>query len=84
MQNTLFDLEQQVVANHNGNAPNGVPGKSGAKNAVSRYSGLKQQLDQDKIYNGNWQEVDTAVIAKSSQDVCFMDLFSGAGNSTIC
>lgn len=78
MQNTLFDLEQVA------GAPivkllNDVPSRAGAKNAVSRYSGLKQQLDQDKIYNWNWREVDTTNVAKCERDIFFMDLFSGAG-----
>ncbi len=78
MQNTLFDIEQ-VAGTSSIKLHNGVPSRSGAKNAVSRYSGLKQQLDQDKIYNWNWREIDTRITVKSESDIYFMDLFSGAG-----
>lgn len=78
MQSTLFDLEQ-VVGKPAQSPPQSIPGKSGARDAVSRYSGLKQQLDRDKIFNGNWIETDTTSIASSEKDIFFMDLFSGAG-----
>lgn len=78
MQSTLFDI-QQVVGKSAPKQGRDVPGRSGAREAVSRYSGLKQQLDRDKIFNGNWFEVDTSSVSEVQSECFFADLFSGAG-----
>ena len=53
--------------------------KQGAREAVSRYSGIKNLLDTDKLTNGNWVGVDTTKVSDSTTKFTFMDLFSGAG-----
>lgn len=82
MQSKLFDVEQ-IGGKASDKQPTDVPGKSGAKNAVSRYTNLKQQLDRDAIFNGNWYEVDTLVTQKPEEKILFMDLFSGAGGISV-
>lgn len=52
---------------------------SGTKDAKSRYTGLKQALDNDKIFNGNWVGVDTTKVKDSNSKITYIDLFSGAG-----
>jgi DNA (cytosine-5)-methyltransferase 1 len=51
---------------------------NGARNAVGRYTKLKEAFDADIILNGKWCEIDTLQISHSTNRVTFMDLFSGA------
>ena len=57
--------------------------KKGAREAVSRYSGIKNLLDSDKLTNGNWTNVDTTKVSDQSTQFTFMDLFSGAGGISV-
>ena len=57
--------------------------RNGTKDAISRYSGLKSNLDNDKIYNGNWFEVDTTKVSTEIAHLNFIDLFSGAGGISV-
>ena len=57
--------------------------RNGTKEAISRYSGLKANLNNDKIYNGNWFEIDTQNVSDTSSDFNFIDLFSGAGGISV-
>ena len=57
--------------------------RNGAKEAVSRYSSIKLQLDNDKITNGNWVEIDTTKVEEISTNYNFVDLFSGAGGISV-
>jgi DNA (cytosine-5)-methyltransferase 1 len=54
-----------------------IKSRNGTKDAISRYSNLKSNLDHDKIYNGNWFEVDTTKVADEKSNLNFIDLFSG-------
>lgn len=66
-----------------------MPGKrqsnrnGGAKDAVSRYSRLKAELDQDLFAKGSWHEVDTRAEADTTCLLTFADLFSGAGGISV-
>lgn len=60
-----------------------IVNKSGAKDAVSRYSGLRNILDNDKLTNGNWHLIDTKKVASTRSQFTFMDLFSGAGGISV-
>ena len=57
--------------------------KKGSREAVSRYSGIKNLLDSDKLNNGNWANVDTTKVSDQSTKFTFMDLFSGAGGISV-
>ena len=57
--------------------------RNGTKDAISRYSGLKANLNNDKIYNGNWFEIGTQNISDTPSDFNFIDLFSGAGGISV-
>jgi len=48
----------------------------------SRYSNIKQKLDED-LFNNNWTEVNTKIIPKKKIDLNFIDLFSGAGGLSL-
>jgi DNA (cytosine-5)-methyltransferase 1 len=82
MQATLFEAENLIVERRK-SKPLHLPGRNGAKDAISRYAGLRQQLDRDKIFNGNWSEVDTANMPDSKCSITFVDLFSGAGGMSV-
>ena len=56
---------------------------SGAKDAVSRYSRLKAELDQDLFAQGGWREVDTRAETATPCSLAFADLFSGAGGISV-
>ena len=56
---------------------------NGSKDAISRYSGLKDSLDKDRFYNGNWYEVDTTKVDEKKVHINFIDLFTGAGGMAI-
>lgn len=56
---------------------------NGARDAVSRYSRLKEALDQDFVTNGNWTEVDSSCSPRGTSDLTFADLFSGAGGISV-
>lgn len=56
---------------------------NGAHNATSRYKGLKEILDNDRLENGNWETVDTTIISNEKTNLTFMDLFSGAGGISV-
>lgn len=56
---------------------------NGTKDRISRYVGLKEKFDNDKIFNGNWLEVDTSQITTSESKFNFFDLFSGAGGMSV-
>jgi DNA (cytosine-5)-methyltransferase 1 len=58
-------------------------GGGGARNAVSRYRKIKQELDGDKTGNGVWVEIDTRSELDAAPDVTFADLFSGAGGFSV-
>ena len=53
----------------------------GARTATSRYTRLREALDQS-MFNANWYEVDTAAIDATHQ-LTFADLFSGAGGLSV-
>ncbi|MFC2099114.1 DNA cytosine methyltransferase, partial [Bacteroidota bacterium] len=57
---------------------NSSKGRNGAKDAISRYTGLKESLDNDKFFNGNWEIVD-----KKASEYNFIDLFAGAGGISV-
>ncbi len=82
----LFEIEPQRKKMLNGplnGSNNGLSRGNGAKDASSRYVKLKQNLDNDKIYNGNWFEVDTQKIKDAKSAFNFVDLFSGAGGISV-
>ena len=58
-------------------------GNSGARDAVSRYSRLKAELDRDYFANGNWFVVDTKAVNDSPGGLAYVDLFSGAGGIAV-
>ena len=58
-------------------------GNSGAKDAVSRYSRLKADLDLDLFANGNWREVGTQGVPDAPCALTYVDLFSGAGGISV-
>ena len=64
---------------------NGITRRSngGAKDAISRYSKLKAELDQDLFTNGKWIEVDTKTFTDTPCDLVYADLFSGAGGISV-
>ncbi|MCC7246223.1 MAG: hypothetical protein IT269_11135, partial [Saprospiraceae bacterium] len=81
MQIPLFEIEPQRNKTASGTLNGSNDGLSrgyGAKDASSRYVKLKQNLDNDKIYNGNWFEVDTQKVKDAKSAFNFVDLFSGA------
>ena len=51
---------------------------NGARDAISRYSGLKVRIDSS-IFNANWIDVDTRKINTQKSEINYIDLFSGAG-----
>ena len=56
----------------------------GARDAVSRYTKLREALDKDKETNGNWIEIDTLnVSTEKPAPLFFADLFSGAGGFSV-
>lgn len=56
----------------------------GARDAVSRYTKLKEALDKDKETNGNWIEIDTLTVStEKPAPLFFADLFSGAGGFSV-
>lgn len=55
----------------------------GAKSATSRYKRLKEKFDLDKVYNGNWNLIDTSIPKETKHDFNFIDLFSGAGGISV-
>ena len=55
---------------------------NGTKDAVSRYSGLKAELDRD-LCNGPWREVETRGLAVNPHTYNFVDLFAGAGGMSL-
>ena len=55
----------------------------GAKDAISRYSKLKADLDRDLFANGRWFEVDTRELGNEPCNATFADLFSGAGGISV-
>jgi DNA (cytosine-5)-methyltransferase 1 len=56
---------------------------NGTKDRISRYIGLKEKFDSDKIFNGNWFEVDTLQVDTFASELNFFDLFSGAGGMSV-
>ncbi len=56
---------------------------NGTKERVSRYEGLKEKLDTDQLFNGNWVELDTLTPIKLTPKYNFFDLFSGAGGMSV-
>ncbi len=82
MQSALFETDIFVVKEKP--KPLSLNGKrNGTKDAISRYSGLKQNLNNDKIYNGNWIEIDTTTLSSERSEFNFIDLFSGAGGISV-
>jgi DNA (cytosine-5)-methyltransferase 1 len=82
MQSALFETDVFVVKEKA--KPLSINGKrNGTKDAISRYSGLKQNLNNDKIYNGNWFEVATTNVSSEQSEFNFIDLFSGAGGISV-
>lgn len=59
------------------------PKKNGTKDHISRYVGLKEKFDNDKIFNGSWIEVDTLKVNSEQSNFNFFDLFSGAGGMSV-
>jgi DNA (cytosine-5)-methyltransferase 1 len=81
MQSLLF--ENELVVEETSIPQLFVKHRNGTKDAISRYSGLKTNLDSDKIYNGNWFEVDTKTVSDQASSFNFIDLFSGAGGMSV-
>jgi DNA (cytosine-5)-methyltransferase 1 len=69
-------LEKQQVKHSNSKL-------NGTKDRISRYVGLKEKFDNDKIFNGNWFEVDTLQVDTAEREFNFFDLFSGAGGMSV-
>ncbi len=59
------------------------PKLNGTKDRISRYVGLKDKLDSDKIFNNLWFEVDTLQVNNTQSEFNFFDLFSGAGGMSV-
>ncbi len=78
MQLPLFGEELSLPARHKTTGG----GANGAKDATSRYVGLKAQLDLD-LLNQNWRTVDTCHTSDRPADLNFIDLFSGAGGMSV-
>lgn len=55
----------------------------GTRDAVSRYSKLKAQLDQDLFAHGKWVEIDTTALPDDPCTLTHVDLFSGAGGFSV-
>ena len=55
---------------------------NGTKDSISRYSGLKAELDRN-LFNGNWIDIDTSDISVTPHSYNFVDLFSGAGGISL-
>jgi len=53
----------------------------GARSATSRYSRVREDLDQS-IFNSNWYEADTRGV-EVDHELCFADIFSGAGGLSV-
>jgi DNA (cytosine-5)-methyltransferase 1 len=81
MENTLFDLKEFTIEKEQ--VPKKPFSKNGTRDAISRYSGLKLNLDKDKVTNGNWFEVDTTKVSDAPSEITFVDLFSGAGGISV-
>ena len=78
-QAVLFDITEASVRTKQQR-----PAKlSGAKDAISRYSNLREALDRDYLANGNWEELDTNVTLRGRGHYSFFDLFSGAGGISV-
>ena len=73
MQASLF--ENEVIIEKTKRLRPVLKHRNGTKDAISRYSGLKTNLDFDKIYNGNWHEVDTNLVSDKPSYFNFIDLF---------
>lgn len=48
----------------------------------SRYSKIKEKLDED-LFNNNWEEINTKKIDKKKIPINYIDLFSGAGGLSL-
>jgi len=59
------------------------PKQNGTKDHISRYVGLKEKFDNDKIFNGSWIEIDTSKVSSGLSNFNFFDLFSGAGGMSV-
>ncbi|MDQ2807556.1 MAG: DNA cytosine methyltransferase, partial [Chloroflexota bacterium] len=57
-------------------------GANGAKDAASRYVGLKAKLNLDPL-NQNWRVLDTRDVSGSPTNLNYIDLFSGAGGMSV-
>ena len=55
---------------------------NGSKDAISRYSRLKERLDNDSM-NNNWISVDTETNKNKDSSFNYIDLFSGAGGLSL-
>ena len=55
---------------------------NGSKDAISRYSKLKEKLDSN-LFNQNWELVDTTTGNENAMQFNFADLFSGAGGISL-
>lgn len=80
MQQPLF-VDEDSRSRHSSRQVSDGRRRSGARDAVSRYSKLSKALDQD-VNNGHWFEVDTSVIGTSA-GANFVDLFAGAGGISV-
>jgi DNA (cytosine-5)-methyltransferase 1 len=81
MQSLLF--EEDIIVEKTIKSMSIAKHRSGTKDAISRYSNLKMNLNNDKIYNENWFEVDTMNVSDSDSPLNFIDLFSGAGGISV-
>ena len=55
---------------------------NGTKDAISRYSGVKAQFDNN-LFNNHWFEVNTKKVKSKKTNFNFVDLFSGAGGLSL-
>ena len=71
------------VARHGQRGGRNGQSNGGAKDAISRYSKLKADIDRDLFANGRWLEVDTRELASEPCNMTFADVFSGAGGISV-
>ena len=89
-QSTLFDILEYPITNNVNNrntTRNSIrpfPSTNGTKDSASRYNALREMLDNDKIHNFNWEEINTLDSEQyTDKEMTFFDLFSGAGGISV-
>jgi DNA (cytosine-5)-methyltransferase 1 len=80
MQSALFELE---ISSSLRPEERRKISASGTFERIGRYEALKEKLDKDTLFNGNWLEVDTLSLQQNDDCLTFFDLFSGAGGMSV-